>query len=288
MRVQFRRVGGLRTRVLQEGTGFPLLLVHGLGTTAERWIRNIDALGARHAVFAPDLINSGFSDDVSFADGAPQLQHLRQLRQLVDDLQLTEFAVGGSSYGGLLATLLYFELPHRIRRLVIVGSGSALHPPDEQVRSLRAARANGLQALEDGTLAGSRKRLQNISYDPANVSEEGLLVQMTANAQPGRFEATHDLYDSLIGAAARPEYQAFHRLEQISVPTLIITGREDIRASWERAEEAARRIPDARLVILEQCGHAPMLEHAVRFNQEIDAFLEPCCVRPFTTGGQSQ
>jgi pimeloyl-ACP methyl ester carboxylesterase len=192
---------------------------------------------------------------------------------VVDDLELTEFAVGGSSYGGLLATLLYFELPHRIRRLVIVGSGSALHRPDRQAEVLKAVKANTLKAFHEGTLAACRRRMQNTTFDPSAVSEPALQMLLTANALPGRLEATGAFFDSVIQHARRPECLVIDRLEEIKAPTLIVTGRDDIRASWERAEAASKRIPDCRLRIFERCGHAPMLEHADDFNREVLAFL---------------
>lgn len=271
MRAQFRSVGGLRTRVLHEGSGEPLLLLHGLGTTADRWVRNIDALAAHHAVHAPDLLGAGFSDDIEF--DTPPLQHLAHLSALVDDLGIGSFSVAGSSYGGLLAALLALHLPGRVRSLVIVGSGSALHPPEEQAEVLKAARENAFRALEDGTLEGTRKRMQRIVFDPASVPEISLLVQLTANALPGRARASQQWYEGALRALSVPDSQVFHRLERIAVPTLIITGRNDIRASVAWAENATTRIPDCRLEIFDECGHGPMFEHHERFNLSTRRFL---------------
>lgn len=272
MRAQFRTVDGLRTRILHEGAGPAVLLLHGLGTIAERWLRNIDALAAKHAVFAPDLPGAGFSDDLVFGE-APPLQHLRHLEALVDDLELRAFAVVGSSYGGLLAALLALRDPVRTRALVIVGSGSALHPPDEQARVLAAARDNAMTALNDGTLEGTRRRMERIVFDPRSVPEASLSVQLTANALPGRREASQQLYDGMLRALSVPESQVFQRLEDIRVPTLIVTGRDDIRASPEWAEKAQKRIPDCRLEIFDACGHGPMFEHHERFNVLVERFL---------------
>jgi len=98
-------------------------------------------------------------------------------------------------------------------------------------------------------------------------------MQLTANAIPGRREAMVQMYDGLIAATEIPEVQIYHRLEAISAPTLIISGRNDVRASWERAEEARTRIPDAKLLLFEQCGHSPMSEHPDRFNHALREFL---------------
>lgn len=272
MRVQFHEVSGIQTRVLHEGAGSPVLLLHGLGTTAERWMRNVDALGECFAVYAPDLLGAGFTADIQFSETTP-LQHLAHLRELIRTLGIGKLSIVGSSYGALLATLLALETPERVRALVIVGSGSALHPPDEQAAVLRAARENAMRALRDGTLEGTRKRMERIVFNPATVPESSLMIQLTANALPGRIRTLEQLYDGMLAALSIPETQVYHRLEQIRVPTLIITGRNDIRASLIWAEKAEQRIPDCRLEVFDECGHGPMFEDQERFNSVVMKFL---------------
>lgn len=278
MRVTFLDSDGVTTRILHDGENrSPLILVHGLGTSAERWCRTIGPLSDSFSVYAPDLLNSGFSSNIAFKETPPQLAHCRQLRGMCEALKISNAVFVGSSYGGLVVTLLALESPELVRKLVVVGSGSALHPPDEQQSSLRAARENGLRALHAGGIHALRQRMANIVFDPASVSEESLPVLLTANALPGRAKAINDLYDSLIGSSAAASAQVFHRLEQIQQPTLIITGRNDPRANWARAEEAARRISHCRLIIYDECGHAPMQEHPHRFNVDLRTFLAEDC-----------
>lgn len=273
MRVLFKDVLGYRTRLLAEGSGTPVILLHGLGTLAERWLANIDVLGEHHSVYALDLLSHGLSADVDFGDTSPQLRQVEHIVALLDELKLDRTAIVGSSYGGLLASLLAVNHPDRVSKLVIVGSGSALHRPDRQAEVLKAVKANTLKAFHEGTLDACRRRMQNTTFDPAAVSEPALQMLVNTNALPGRLQATEAFFDSMIPHARRPECLVVDRLEQIAAPTLIVTGRDDIRASWEMAEAAAKRIPDCRIRIFERCGHAPMLEHADEFNREVLAFL---------------
>ena len=272
MRARFLEAAGLRTRILHEGTGEAVLLLHGLGTTAERWIRNIDPLAKHFAVFAPDLPGAGFTDDVDYRD-TPQAAHLGHLAGLLDALGVQRFSVVGSSYGGLLAALLALAMPDRVNRVVIVGSGSALHPPEEQKGVLQAAEKNAISALEDGSYEATRKRMERIVFDPASVPEAALSIQLTANAWPGRKASARQLYPAMVRALDVGEAQVFSRLEQIAQPTLIVTGRDDIRASWQCAADASKRIRDCRLEIFDACGHGPMLEHPERFNRVVIDFL---------------
>lgn len=273
VKASFVEVAGARTRLLLAGSGAPLLLLHGLGTTADRWVRNIDALSAECAVVAPDLLGAGFSADPATCEAPPQAQHVRHLEALVDHLGFAEYAVAGSSYGGLLAALLQLRNPARVSRLVIVGSGSALHPPKAQRQTLQSASANGTRAFEDGTLQATRARMESLMFDPASTPSETLLLQLVANAQPGRAQAMQRIYAGLLACVDSDGWQAYPHLEKISAPTLIVTGREDPRASWELAQMAGKRIPHCTTVVYGQCGHAPMIEHAERFNRDILHFL---------------
>lgn len=274
MRAEFIRAAGFKTRILIEGDGPALLLLHGVGTMAERWNSNIDVLAAAgHRVIAPDLLWCGFSDDAPFGSGPPQLQHLDHLDGVLATLGIDRFCVAGSSYGGLLAGLLALRHPERVDKLVIVGSGSAFHSSDEQSGVLSQARQNAITALKDGTLNGIYRRFRNIIHDPNSISDVAAAMQLTANALPGRMQASLNFYDRVIAALTDPEVQIYSRLEMIRSPTLIITGRDDPRASWQRAEDARRRLSDARLIVFDDCGHGPMFEHTVKFNAAVAAFL---------------
>ena len=65
MRAKFVDVNGVKTRYLHEGSGEPLLLVHGAGAFADNFYKNIDALGKEYFVCAPDMVGHGFTDPVT-------------------------------------------------------------------------------------------------------------------------------------------------------------------------------------------------------------------------------
>ena len=155
MRVAFDQVAGRRTRVLLAGdpAAPAIVLLHGVGTMAERWLRNIEALSAHGQVLAPDLWNNGFSDDLQAGDPAPALAHVQQVVGLLGQRGVRRCVVVGSSYGGQVAALTALAHPELVAGLVVVGSGSALHTPEKQVPVLHAVKANAMQAIEEGTAA---------------------------------------------------------------------------------------------------------------------------------------
>jgi len=273
MRSKFVDIDGIRTRYLHEGAGKALFMLHGVGISGDCFIRNIDPLAERFAVYAPDMLGHGFTDAVDYRGGPPQPHIVRHLGKLADRLGLERYSVAGSSFGALIAALMYFDRPERVESLILIGSGSTFHPAEEQRLTLEAAFENGSRAMVDPTLSSCRQRMANICHDPASVAEEMLLVQLTYYGLPDRFDAYRATISGLIGSVGSDEHRVYSRLERIKAPTLIVTGRQDIRAQIALHEEGCRRMPDARLVIFERCGHLPFLEYPQRFNQLATDFL---------------
>jgi pimeloyl-ACP methyl ester carboxylesterase len=277
MRARFIEVDGVKTRFLYAGEGPAVILLHGVGVSGDTFLRNIDALGAEFSVFAPDMLGHGFTDAVDLR-GAPQVAMVRHLGRLADLLKLERYSVVGSSYGALIAALMWFDRPGRIDNLVLVGSGSAFHPPEEQEKTLKAAFANASQAMGDPTIDSCRRRLAAICHDRHAVAEEILLVQLTSYALPDRFDAYKATINGLIQTVGSADHRVYSRLEQLGTRTLILTGKNDIRADWRLHVEARQRMPNARLTILESCGHMPYMEQPALFNELVGAFLRGATV----------
>lgn len=273
MRARFVDVDGIGTRVLYAGNGPAVMLLHGVGVSGDTFIRNIDVLGERFSVYAPDILGHGFTDAIDFTKAPPQQSAVRHLGRLADLLGLERYSVGGSSYGGLIAALMWCDRPARVDNLILIGTGAVFHPGEEQASTLRAAAANATQALGDPTIESCRKRLGAICYDAAAVPEEILPLQLTSYALPDRFEAYKATIEGLVATVHSTEHRVYSRLEQIRARTLILTGRDDIRAKWQLHVEGRRRMPNARLLIYERCSHLPYLEHPAAFNRDVGAFL---------------
>ncbi len=272
MKVVFAEVNGVRTRYLTAGQGPALLLIHPIGHSADVFVRNVDGLGGAFTVVAPDLPGHGFSDPIDFAGRAPQIGTLAHYLDLMSALGHDRFAVAGSSYGGLIAALLCEASPQRVFGLVIVGSGSVFHETDQQRTTLKGTRDNVAAGMRDPSVENCRQRIANICFSPGSVPEEILLSRATMLALPDRLPNFVATLDALADSDAAD--RVLDRLEELRTPTLVITGREDIRAHLDRHELGVARMPDARLSVFDACGHLPFLEHAERFNAEVTAFLQ--------------
>ena len=248
------------------------MLLHGVGMSGDCFIRNIDALASRFTVYAPDMIGHGFTAAAEFGCVPAQLAMARHVVAMAESLGFDLYAVGGFSFGALVAGLAYFETTEKVEKLILVGSGSVFHPGEEQRDTLRAAAANGVKAMTDPTLESCSAR-GYIVYDPASVPEELVYLQLTSYALHDRLEAYSATIESAIAHMDNPSSRILDRFEQIACPTKVIVGRDDIRADWRWHEKGAARLPACEFTIYERCGHMPFLEHADRFNEELTAFL---------------
>ena len=273
MRAGFVDAGGINTRILHAGEGDPLILLHGVGFSADIWLRNIDALAVDRQVIALDLPNHGFTDLVPYQGKLPQVLFAEHVLAVADALGLQRFSIAGSSLGAHVAALVYFNAPTRVDRLVIIGSGSALSSEAELLESLPRTFANGIKAIADPTWESCRTRIGNICFDPATVPDEVILSQLTSYARPGMAEAYKATLEGMMDIELLRPHRILDRLEEIVVPTQLLWGRQDSRSRLENAQAAAPRIRDCELVVLEECGHLPYAEHPEQFNRLVGDFL---------------
>ena len=273
MRASFVPVNGIRTRYYHGGDSGPnLVLVHGVGAAADTWVRNIDALAEHFSVYALDLIGHGYSDSIDMADAVPQEVQLQHLFGFVDRLGMDRYTLAGSSFGGMISALAYFERPHQLDKLVLVGA-PVFDTPEELEKAARDAQANQSAALAAPSAAMIRERNIGSSYLKGDVFEEIILSQLTAFALPGRQQAFTETIEGVVRSADDPEWHVRHRLAEMNVPTLVVIGRHDPRASWQRALEGQGRMPDCRVEIFDACGHKPQSEYADKFNRLMISFV---------------
>ncbi|MEA2478126.1 MAG: 2-hydroxymuconate-semialdehyde hydrolase [Thermoleophilaceae bacterium] len=251
--------------MLAEGSGPPVLLLHGSGpgTTAAAWAPLIAALAPRHRVIAPDLLGFGSSPKPEPGQSLRSAWTAQAL-EIVDSLALESFAVVGNSAGGAIALSLACARPGVVSRVVAVGSmGLAMALP---------AGLDALWSYGPPSEAAARALTELINYDPAAATPEAVAARLKATlAQPWYpelFPAPRQRWvDDLALAPAE--------LAAIAVPVLLVHGAQDrivpLRDSFLGLLEA---LPDARGHVFGRCGHASPLEHTGEFNRLLTTFLE--------------
>ncbi|HEX7127588.1 MAG TPA: alpha/beta fold hydrolase [Thermodesulfobacteriota bacterium] len=267
-------VGGAPARLLaagpRAGGRAPLLLVHGLQGLADLWMPNLEALAAPgRRVVAPDLpVHGGTAAPRRPADLSVG-GFARFLAEALDRLALARVDVVGHSLGGLLAARLALDQPARVRRLVLVSSaGLGRQVPLGTALAFMGTAVRWVVVGPGRTPPG--RVLRRICYDPTSID-----VRLVARLQ-GRWEDPLRRR-ALVRFAARlvlREADVTRDLHRIEAPALLVWGRHDRLIPFALGERAAARLPHARLVVLEACGHLPNLECPDLFNEIVGRFLD--------------
>jgi 3-oxoadipate enol-lactonase len=186
-------------------------------------------------------------------------------RQFVRDrLPPEPVTVIGTSLGGTTALELALESPERVAALVLVGSGLDSHQWSEEMRAFGDEEE---AALSRGDLDAAVQLNVNVWLaDDADPEVRALVGDMQRTA----FELQRG-YDDL--RVERIDPPASTRLGQIRVPTLVLTGDEDVRDIHEIADRLEAGIPNAERAHVAGAGHLPSLERPDDFDRVVLAFL---------------
>jgi pimeloyl-ACP methyl ester carboxylesterase len=248
----------VRPRVRVAGSGPPAVFLHG--AMGLQWDPFLDALAAAYTVYAPEFPGTtpGEPDAVRPIDTLWDL--VLTYDEILERLALDGPALIGHSFGGMLAAELAAHRPERIRRLVLIDP-IGLWRDDVPVRNWMvmppADLARAVFADPSGPLA---QALLTPPADPAAALDRQVQT-MWALACTGKF------------VWPIPDKGLRKRLHRITAPTLILWGAQDGLVSPVYAEEFARRIPNARVQLIEAAGHLPQLEQPETVNRLVREFL---------------
>ena len=177
----------------------------------------------------------------------------------------SSFAVAGLSMGGIVAFELWRQAPERITHLALLDTNAKADTPDR-----RSTRLDQVQQVMAGQLRSlAMETLKPAYLAKANRDNEELLDTILAMALDAG-EATFERQS--LALKDRPDSVA--TVETIDCPTIVMCGAEDRICPPSLHELMAERIPGARLVVIENCGHLASLESPDIVNRELQLLLQ--------------
>lgn len=262
--------------VRSDGSGDPVLLLHGLGGDHSIWDYQIPAIAAKYSVLAPDLRGHGQSP---LPDGARYTfgEFEADLGKLLDDRRTGPVHLVGLSGGGLLAIRLLLDAPSRVRSLAVMG---AMGHMDNHTR---AVGQNWADILRDEGPAAYSRRLAMDLFAP-----DWLEAHMDLGEKIARSQEERNLRGVVQWALSMRDYDVRSRLGKIRTPTLILQGLDDNVVDPSHARLLRQAIPGAEVRLFPNTGHLIPIERPQETAEILlDWFARSAVRTNGPTGGRS-
>jgi 3-oxoadipate enol-lactonase len=245
------------------GSGPPVVLLHPFPANHELWFPVAQMLALRHRLIMPDLRGHGES---SLGSGHATMQkHASDIARVMDDAGVDRAPLIGVSIGGYAIFEFWGRFRDRVTALVLCNTKAQADTPE--------ARANRLQIADDVLQRGTEPFFEGMV--------QKLLGETTRSSRPDLVEgalrmmrkmSAEDVAAVQRGMADRPD--SVSTLKTISVPTLIITGDEDILTGVPEAELMKQNIPGSKLKVVAKAGHYSPWEQPEEVGRLLRQFLD--------------
>jgi 3-oxoadipate enol-lactonase len=245
------------------GVGPPVILLHPFPANHEFWLPLANRLSSRYRLILPDLRGHG---DSEIGEGSAAMEkHAADLFRVMDDAEVGRAPLIGVSIGGYV--LFEFWRKHR-GRIAALGLSNTKAPADSP-----QARAARLDAADDVLERGTEPFFDSM------ISR--VLAKSTRELRPDRVEgalrmmrkmSAEDVAQVQRGMAERPDSVA--TLKTINVPTLLVTGEEDLLTGMNEAELMRQHIPSSLVRVIPKAGHYAPWEQPEEAGQVVRQFLD--------------
>jgi pimeloyl-ACP methyl ester carboxylesterase len=255
-------IGGVDIQYADKGNGPAVLFLHGFGLSLGMWDGQ-EALAPRYRIVRFDARGFGGS---SVGDGVLTMDRIAEdAAALIDRLRLGPVILVGCSMGGYAAFAFAQKHASLLRALVLVDTRAGADSADARKGRMELA----AKVMKEGPQPALDFFLPKVFGDTTRRSRADVVARLKDMmlATPAR-----GLSDGLHGIAARQDSTTL--LREISVPTLVVCGEEDVITPRAEAEIMQRGIKGAELVMIPKAGHLPSMETPEEFNHVLAKFLE--------------
>lgn len=256
---------GIHTSYYEAGTpnGRPIILLHGMSTSADSFRETMHELADEHWLIAPDIPGFGYT-----ASTTPyNFPHLVEwLAAFCEARHLPPVILLGHSFGGTLAVTYAVDYPNQVEKLLLLAPAvlSSVTYPDFVKRI-----GVGLGLIDLGSAVSQsklwvRRQIKTPFYNP-DLMHDSVWDRRLADYELARQSA------DVLKASAFHDLRPF--LSNLHHEICMVWGENDGVVPPSDAAVLAGQFPDSQTHILPECGHAPMIEKQVEFQTIARAFL---------------
>lgn len=257
-----RTIAGTNLHYLDEGSGFPILWIHGFPLSSALFRSQLSIGGYRHIV--PDFPGFGKSDPPT---GDQTIEsYARLLFSLLDGLEIRRAAMAGVSMGGYVLLAMMRLAPERVAAAILSDTKETADTPEgraKRYQSIEEVKRQGTRPVVDDmfpkmltpeTIALGDARAQSTRQMMEQASPEGVIAALAAMAE------RQDAAETLVGSAA--------------IPTLIVVGEKDPITTPADAARMHALAPSSQVAIIREASHLSNVEQPRLYNEAVQQFLD--------------
>jgi len=236
-------INGIDLAYARQGSGKPLMLIHGFPLDHVSWEQVADVLAKEFDIILPDL--RGFGDSSAIESDYGMTDMADDLAGLLDSLGMDQIAVAGHSMGGYVALAFAKKYPQRVTSLALVSSQAAGDSPERKQGRYKTAQ----DVVDEGIGVVVDSMTPKFSSKPE--------TQMIAREAMAR-QKPSGMIGALKAMAERDDMTS--TISKFNFPLVLIHGDQDALIPVDRAREIKALVTSAKLIELPGAGHLPMLE----------------------------
>ncbi len=254
---------------VDEGSGFPLLMIHGLAGSHRNFGKIAERLKDSYRCIRVDLPGFGLSDLPEVPQDNYRKLYSEFFNFFLDSLRLDSFYVMGNSMGGWMAWEIAAAHPEKVKRLVLLCSAG--YDMEKIALKLSAGMKSSSAFVEKLTARGipyfvTKNNVEKCFAQPSRANPEEIAVASGLTNREGNFHTVLELLRHRKDADTTI-------IHAISCPTLVVWGKEDNLIPYTHAFRFQRDVPRNKTIVYEDCGHIPMIEKVEELEKDFREFV---------------
>lgn len=268
---RFYDAAGVRTRSIEAGTGFPVIMLHGVGGHAEAFARNVVPLGERFNARAIDYYGHGLTEfgSLPFSKNA----FVKHLIDFMDAAGIEKAHLIGESLGGWIALWAAIEHPDRVGKVVYTVGAYIKVPVDDATAAKTAAgtaelKRLSLQFLKEPSRENVYKRLCWLFHKP-----EREITPELVDLRWALYQKRLGMPSSAVTIGESDDELTPEVFARVPCPILFLWSDHNPTQQIAAAKKAMTYCKNAEFALIEDSAHWPQWEHTDEFNRIVEAYL---------------
>lgn len=259
---------GAEVHYTDEGTGMPVLMIHGFGGAYTNFSKLADIMKSDYRVIRIDLPGFGLSDFPKVKADENYLQDYREyITFMLDTLHLDSVYVIGNSLGGAVTWMAAADHPDKVKKIVLLDPAG--YDSEKVAGKLAMFKFKSVRGMFDKgmPLFMSRQGMEKGYFKDEQIEDSVVALNNQFTNRQGNI--TH-----MLNLALSQQFPDTAMIQKVQCPALIVWGKEDEIIPLSHCERFHRDIKGSQVAIIDQCGHCPMMEEPQKTKELSEKFFK--------------